>query len=102
HPRDRRGHETGERLVSPLPVKADERRLSIVGQSVRRADTLEKVTGAAKFVGDMAFHRLLHGKIKRAPIAHARIAHIDVSRAFALPGVRAVLTHANVPRVLHY
>ncbi len=88
--------------MSPPPVKADERRLSIVGQSVRRADTLEKVTGAAKFVGDMAFPGLLHGKIKRASIAHARIAHIDVSRGIALPGVRAVLTHASVPRVLHY
>jgi xanthine dehydrogenase molybdenum-binding subunit len=75
---------------------------SVVGTSVKRADTLGKVTGQAMYAGDLILPGMLHGKIKRSTIAHARIRHIDASKALALPGVKAVLTHENVPRVLHY
>jgi xanthine dehydrogenase molybdenum-binding subunit len=75
--------------------------MSVVGRSVKRTDSLEKVTGTAKFVADMTAPGLLFGKIKRSDVAHARIKRIDVSRALALPGVKAALTHAEVPRVLH-
>jgi len=79
-----------------------QREFKIIGKSVRRDDVLEKVTGEAQYTGDVKLPGMLHGKIKRAPIAHARIKSIDVSKALAYPGVRAVLTHENVPRVLHY
>lgn len=75
---------------------------SVVGKSVKRSDTLEKVTGQAQYAGDLALPHLLYGKIKRCSIAHALIRRIDVSKALALNGVKAVLTHENVPRVLHY
>ena len=75
---------------------------SVVGTSVKRTDTLGKVTGQAMYAGDLILPGMLHGKIKRSTIAHARIRRIDASKALALPGVKAVLTHANVPRVLHY
>jgi xanthine dehydrogenase molybdenum-binding subunit len=78
------------------------RDLSIVGKSVKRSDTIEKVTGQAKYAGDIPLPGLLYGKIKRSDIAHARIKNIDVSKALALKGVKAVLTHHDVPRVLHY
>lgn len=74
----------------------------IVGKSVKRADVIEKVTGEGKYTGDYHLPGLLHGKTKRAEIAHARITRIDVSKALAYPGVKAVLTHHDVPRVLHY
>jgi xanthine dehydrogenase molybdenum-binding subunit len=74
---------------------------SVVGRSVRRTDALEKLTGAAKFVADIVTQELLFGKIKRSDVAHARIKRIDPSRALALPGVRAALTYADVPRILH-
>jgi xanthine dehydrogenase molybdenum-binding subunit len=74
----------------------------IVGTSVKRADVIEKVTGEGRYTGDLTLPGLLHGKIKRSEIAHARILRIDATRALALPGVKAVLTHADVPRVLHY
>ena len=74
----------------------------IVGTSVKRTDVLEKVTGEGRYTGDYALPGMLHGKIKRADVAHARIVRIDASRALAYPGVKAVLTHADVPRVLHY
>ncbi|MFN4171463.1 MAG: xanthine dehydrogenase family protein molybdopterin-binding subunit [Pseudorhodobacter sp.] len=74
----------------------------IVGTSVKRTDVLEKVTGEGKYTGDIVLPGMLFGKIKRSTVAHARIARIDLSKALACPGVKAVLTHENVPRVLHY
>jgi xanthine dehydrogenase molybdenum-binding subunit len=74
---------------------------AVIGNSVKRVDLLSKVTGTAKYVADMDFPGLLFGRIKRCNIAHANIKRIDTSKALALPGVKAVLTHENVPRVLH-
>lgn len=74
---------------------------SIIGTSVKRQDLLDKVTGNAKYVGDMDMPGMLFGKIKRCNIAHANIKRIDTSKALALPGVKAVLTYENVPRILH-
>lgn len=73
----------------------------VIGTDVRRGDVMEKVTGAALYTSDIKLPNLLHARMKRSNIAHARIKSIDVSRALALPGVKAVLTHENVPRVLH-
>lgn len=74
---------------------------TIIGKSVKRADLLAKVTGTAQYVADMHQPGLLYARSKRSNIAHANIRRIDTSRALALPGVKAVLTHENVPRVLH-
>jgi xanthine dehydrogenase molybdenum-binding subunit len=76
--------------------------MSVVGKSVRRPDVLGKVTGAARYAGDLALPGMLHAKLKRSTVAHARIRRIDFSKAMKLPGVKAVLTHESVPRVLHY
>ena len=67
-----------------------------VGHSVARVDGVEKVTGKAKFVGDLAIPGMLHGKILRSTYPHARIRSIDASGAEALPGVVAVLTAADI------
>lgn len=77
------------------------REMSVVGKSVRRSDVLEKVTGEAQYVADVALPGLLYAASKRSKVAHALIRRIDTRRALALPGVKAVLTHENVPRVLH-
>ncbi|WP_028035334.1 xanthine dehydrogenase family protein molybdopterin-binding subunit [Chelativorans sp. J32] len=82
--------------------KTFESKFAVVGRSVKRSDTLEKVTGTACYAGDVALPGMLHGKTKRSTVAHAIIKRIDVSKALALKGVKAVLTHENVPRVLHY
>ena len=74
----------------------------VIGKSVKRVDTLDKVTGGAQYAGDLALPGLLHAKLKRSNVAHAKIKRIDATRALALPGVKAVLTHENVPRVLHF
>ncbi|MBK5571803.1 xanthine dehydrogenase family protein molybdopterin-binding subunit [Ensifer sp. SSB1] len=85
-----------------MATPIEQREFKIVGKSVKRDDVLEKVTGEAQYTGDIKLPGMLHGKIKRAAIAHARIKSIDVSKALAYPGVKAVLTHETVPRVLHY
>ncbi len=76
--------------------------LAVVGTSVTRPDILGKVTGSASYAGDVKLAGMLHGKIKRSTVAHARIRRIDATKALSLPGVFFVLTHENVPRVLHY
>ncbi len=75
---------------------------SVIGESQRRPDVPGKATGRAKYAGDLHLPGMLHAKIKRSTVAHATIRRIDASRARAYPGVAAVLTHENVPRVLHY
>ena len=69
----------------------------VIGRSVPRIDGPEKVTGAAKYTGDLKFPNMLYGKILTSPHAHARILSIDTSEAEKLPGVKAVITHKDVP-----
>lgn len=61
-----------------------------------RPDYLEKVTGAAVYASDVVIPDMLHGRILRSPVPHARIRSIDVSAALAMPGVVAVLTGADL------
>ena len=68
-----------------------------LGRPAPRRDALRKVTGAEQYIQDITVPGMLHGKILRAGVPHARIARIDVSRARSLPGVRAVLTAADAP-----
>ena len=69
---------------------------SVVGRSVPRVDALEKVTGAAKYGADVHPPGMLYGKIVRSEFPHANILHIDTSQAEKLPGVRAIITQADV------
>ena len=70
-----------------------------VGLSIPRPDGPEKVTGQVPYVADLKARGLLHAKLLRSPHAHARIVRIDASKARALPGVRAVLTAADIPEL---
>ena len=65
---------------------------SLIGKRIPRIDSLSKVTGSIQFSGDLKFPRMLVGKVKRSPLPHARILHIDTSRAKKLKGVKAVVT----------
>lgn len=71
------------------------RALKYVGHSVPRVDGIEKVTGQAKFLGDLVVPGMIHGKILRSPYPHARLLSMDTSKAIALPGVVAVLTASD-------
>lgn len=66
--------------------------LEHVGHETPRPDAIEKLTGQATFVSDMALPGMLHAQVKRSPYARAKILKIDTSAALALDGVRAVIT----------
>src|SRR5574340_937639 len=68
-----------------------------VGKSVNRLDARDKVRGTATYIGDMKFTGMLHGKVLRSRYPHARIVRIDTSRAKQLPGVKVVITGADMP-----
>ncbi len=68
-----------------------------VGRPVPPQEAVDKVTGRARFTDDYTFPGMLVGRTLRAKYPHARILSIDTSRAAALPGVAAVLTHRDVP-----
>ncbi|MDT3701389.1 MAG: 4-hydroxybenzoyl-CoA reductase subunit alpha [Thermincola sp.] len=70
---------------------------TVIGKSVEKIDGRVKVTGEAKYTGDLKFPQMLVGKILTSPYAHARILSIDTSEAEKLPGVKAVITHKDVP-----
>jgi len=71
----------------------------VVGQRLPRIDAEEMVRGEAIFTADIRLPGLLIGEWLPCPHAHAEILSIDTSRAEALPGVRAVITGADIPAV---
>ena len=68
----------------------------VVGTRPIRPDGADKVTGKARYAADTNLPGLLFGRVLRSPHAHARIKSIDTSKAAALPGVRAVVTSADI------
>jgi len=73
--------------------------LSYVGKRVPKLDATDKVGGRTIYGHDMKLPRMLYGKILRSEHAHARILNIDTSRAERLPGVRAVISAADIPEI---
>ena len=71
-----------------------------VGVSEPKVDAVKLAQGKPAFVADVEMRGMLVGKILHSPIAHGWIKRIDVSKARALPGVHAVLTYEDVPRVM--
>ena len=69
--------------------------LKTVGHETTRIDARERVTGKATYSGDIYLAGMLYARVLRSPHPHARIRSIDTSRAAALPGVKAILTHEN-------
>jgi CO/xanthine dehydrogenase Mo-binding subunit len=80
-----------------MTAPAEKLRLGRVGEVVRRADAIPKVTGEFAYSSDLHAAGMLWGHTVRSPHAHALIRSIDVSRAVTMPGVHAVLTHEDVP-----
>ena len=75
------------------------KRFSVVGQPLPKIDAWGKVTGDTRYTDDLVLPRMAFGKLLRSPHAHARIRGIDTTRARAVPGVYAVITGADLPRV---
>ena len=67
-----------------------------IGIATPRLEGEEKVTGAIQYTADVSLPGTLWGRCLRSPWPHARIIHIDASRAMQVPGVHGVLTGADV------
>ncbi len=72
---------------------------SVIGQPLPKVDAWAKVVGETRYADDLVLPRLAHGKLLRSTHPHALIKRIDTTRAQALPGVYAVITGADLPRV---
>jgi len=68
-----------------------------LGASIPRLEARDKVAGTARYVDDFVRPNMLHAALVQSPFAHARIRSFNVEKARALPGVRAVVTGADVP-----
>ncbi|MFF4623463.1 xanthine dehydrogenase family protein molybdopterin-binding subunit [Nonomuraea jabiensis] len=71
----------------------------LVGQGVARVDGRAKVTGAARYAADHEVPGVLHGSLVMSTIARGEVLEIDSRAALAHPGVVAVYTHADMPRL---
>ena len=72
-----------------------------VGKPEIKVDAVKLVQGKAAFTDDLHLENMLYAKILHSPLAHARIKKIDASKARNLPGVAAVLTYQDIPRVVY-
>jgi len=78
-------------------VTATRLRAPRIGESAIRPDAPPKVQGRFAFGNDLFAEGMVLGATRRSPHAHARILSIDIGPALTIPGVRAVITHADVP-----
>jgi putative selenate reductase molybdopterin-binding subunit len=94
-----RGEPVGDvplpQIVSPPEMES----LRVVGKPEHKVDGVKLAAGRPVFTDDVKLEGMLYGALLTSPHAHARIKRIDASRARELPGVHAVLTHEDVPRV---
>lgn len=84
--------------MEKIPIMSNqERKLESIGQSPVRLDAREKVTGRTLYAVDLKMAGMLYAKVLRSPHPHARILHIDATKARSLPGVVAVVTGKDFP-----
>ena len=79
-----------------------DKKLKIVGAPVSRVDGYDKVSGTAQYTFDVSLPNMAFAKTLRCPHPHARIKSIDISKALKLPGVLAIITHENTPKIPWY
>ena len=70
---------------------------SIIGKPRRRVDGVDKVTGRTRFADDIILPRMLHCKLLRSHVPHARINSVDISRAERHTGVKLIMTGKDFP-----
>jgi CO/xanthine dehydrogenase Mo-binding subunit len=82
--------------VRPPELATSQLQYKVIGKHHLRPDAVGKVTGGARFTDDLSFEGMLHARVKRAGVPHAFVKSIGVSKAQQLPGVKAVLTAADL------
>jgi xanthine dehydrogenase YagR molybdenum-binding subunit len=71
----------------------------LIGKAVDRVDGQLKVTGTAKYAAEFSLPQLAHAVILQSTIAKGRIRNINTQAAEKLPGVLAIITHLNAPKL---
>lgn len=97
----RGGPATLTRTMPKMVVASEAADFKMVGKPLPKVDAPKLAQGKPAFVADFQRPGMLYAKVLHSPHAHARIKRIDTRRAEALPGVHAVLTYQNVPRVIY-
>jgi len=92
---------TRTHIMPRIQVAPETENLQHVGKPERKLDAVKLVQGKPAFTADFDARGLLVAKVLHSSVAHALIKHIDASRARALPGVAAVLTWQDIPRVVY-
>ncbi len=69
----------------------------LIGHNYQTMDLMAKVTGKSKYAEDYRADGMLFCKLLLSPMPHGRVRNIDVSAALAMPGVKAILTEADLP-----
>lgn len=92
---------TSTHLMPHMEVRKETEAWSSVGKPEPKLDAVKLVQGKPAFTADFERRGLLVAKVLHSPVAHARIKRIDASRARELPGVAAVLTWEDIPRVVY-
>src|SRR5437773_4901303 len=69
----------------------------LIGQNYATPDMVAKVTGKAKYAEDFRIDGMLFCKLLLSPVPHGRVKHLDISKAMAMPGVKAILTQDDLP-----
>jgi putative selenate reductase molybdopterin-binding subunit len=88
-------HYVAAVVGAPPPTQTAAEGLKTVGHATPRIDAAERVSGKATYTGDVKLPGMLYARVLRSPHPHARIKSIDLSKARALPGVKAIITHQN-------
>ncbi len=74
----------------------------VVGRPHIRPDAVDKVTGRALYTDDLHFEGMLYARVRRAEVPHGILRRVEVAQARAVPGVRAVLTAADLPAARYH
>ena len=96
-----RGTLTETQILPKLKIVDPHSAMKTVGHAETKVDAVKLVQGKPAFTADFEKRDMLYAKVLRSPHAHAEIRQIDTSRAEALPGVVAVLTWKDLPRVAY-
>ena len=72
--------------------------IKLVGQNYTPPDLVAKVTGRARYAEDHRAEGMLFAKLLLSPMPHARVKRLDVSKALAMPGVKAIVTDEDLPK----
>ena len=85
--------------MGKLQVTEQSKRYKVIGTRPIRHDGEDKVTGRAQYGGDVFFKDMLWCKVLRSPHAHAKLLSVDTSKALKMPGVKAIVTSADMPKL---